>query len=78
MAGDRAKQPGPKRRTRGAALIDREIAGTLAPEEVIELHDLQQEMLHHRRRIAPLPLDDARLLHQQLLLRAQANPEPGT
>jgi hypothetical protein len=53
-------------------LIDREIAGTLRPEEAAELHRLQQEMLRHRRRIAPLPLDDARKIHQQLL--AQAGP----
>ena len=45
-------------------LIDREIAGTLRPEETAELHRLQQEMLRHRRRVAPLPLDDARKLHQ--------------
>jgi hypothetical protein len=48
-------------------LIDREIAGTLKPGEAAELHRLQQEMLRHRRRVAPLPLDDARRLHQQLL-----------
>src|SRR5665213_857347 len=51
-------------------LIDREIAGTLRPEEAAELHQLQQEMLRHRRRVAPLPLEDARKLYQQLLAQA--------
>jgi hypothetical protein len=58
--------------TRRCDLIDREIAGMLTTEETLELHQLQQEMLRHRRRIAPLPLDDARKIHQQLL--AQAGP----
>jgi hypothetical protein len=51
-------------------LIDREIAGTLTPEEAVELQRLQGEMLRHRRRTAPLPLDDARRLHQELLSKA--------
>ncbi len=55
-------------------LIDREIAGTLRPEEAAELHQLQQEMLRHRRRVAPLPLDDARKLHQQLLAQSGQAP----
>jgi hypothetical protein len=58
--------------TRRCQLVDREIDGTLTPEERIELHQLQQEMLRHRRRVAPLPLEDARALHQQLLARATA------
>jgi hypothetical protein len=57
---------------RRCALIDREIAGTLSPEEAGELAWLQEEMLRHRRRVAPLPLADARALHQELLARAQA------
>jgi hypothetical protein len=57
---------------RRCALIDKEIAGSLTATEAAELQQLQQQMLRHRRRVAPLPLDDARRLHQELLARAQA------
>jgi hypothetical protein len=39
---------------RRCELVDREIAGTLLPDEIEERHQLQQEMLAHRRRVAPL------------------------
>jgi hypothetical protein len=55
---------------RRCLLIDREITGSLTPEEAEELARLQQEMLAYRRRVAPLPLDDARRLHQELLTKA--------
>ena len=48
----------------------------LTPDEAIELADLQQQMLHNRDCVAPLPLEYARTLHQELLKRAQAS-EPG-
>jgi hypothetical protein len=48
-------------------LIDRKYAGSLTPPEAIELARLQEQMLRHRRRVAPLPLEDARRLHQELL-----------
>ncbi len=57
---------------RRCALIDREIAGSLTPQETVELYGLQRDMLNYRRRVAPLPLEDARKLHQQLLERANA------
>ena len=57
---------------RRCELIDRKYAGTLTPQEVIELAQLQDEMLRYRQRVAPLPLEDARRLHQQLLARASA------
>jgi hypothetical protein len=60
---------------RRCALIDREVAGTLTPQEAGELRRLQEEMLRHRRRVAPLPLADARALHQDLLARAQAGSQ---
>jgi hypothetical protein len=58
-------------------LIDREIAGTLTPDEAVELQRLQGEMLRHRRGTAPLPLDDARRLHQELLAKAAAASDAG-
>jgi hypothetical protein len=51
-------------------LIDRKYAGNLTPPEAVELAQLQDEMLRHRQRVAPLPLEDARRLHQELLTKA--------
>jgi hypothetical protein len=55
-------------------LIDRKYAGGLTPAEAVELAQLQEEMLRHRQRVAPLPLEDARRLHQELLNRAASQP----
>lgn len=55
---------------RRCELIDREIAGTLTTDEAGELRTLQAAMLRHRRRVAPLPLDEARRMHQELLAKA--------
>ena len=55
-------------------LIDRKYAQGLTPAEAVELAQLQDEMLRHRQRVAPLPLEDARRLHQELLQRAAAQP----
>src|SRR4051794_31986806 len=66
-----------EKNARRCALIDRDIAGGLTLEEATELQGLQREMLRYRRRVAPLPLDDARALHQELLARARANPGAG-
>ena len=55
-------------------LIDRKYAGTLTPAEAVELVQLQEQMLRHRQRVAPLPLEDARRLHQELLNRATSQP----
>jgi hypothetical protein len=61
---------------RRCELVDRQIGGTLTPDEAAELTDLQQQMLRHRDRVAPLPLEYARKLHQELLKRAQAESGP--
>jgi hypothetical protein len=55
-------------------LIDRKYAAGLSPAEIVELARLQEEMLRYRQRVAPLPLEDARRLHQELLNRATAHP----
>jgi hypothetical protein len=52
---------------RRCGLIDREIAGVLSAEEQVELVELQEQMLEYRRKVAPLPLRQAQLLHRQLL-----------
>jgi hypothetical protein len=47
-------------------LIDRKYAVGLTPAETVELDRLQDEMLRHRHRVAPIPLEDARCLYQGL------------
>jgi hypothetical protein len=53
-------------------LIDKKINGTLTIEEAVELEHLQQALLRERQRIAPLPLEATRALHEDLLRKAQA------
>jgi hypothetical protein len=62
---------------RRCLLIDREIDGTLMPEEAVELEMLQQQMLQERQRLAPVPLEDLRRLHQELLTKAQKQSNHG-
>jgi regulator of protease activity HflC (stomatin/prohibitin superfamily) len=57
--------------SRRCELVDREIEGTLLPDEAAELAVLQQQMLAERRRLAPVPLNDLRRLHQELLAKAE-------
>jgi hypothetical protein len=57
--------------TRRCELVDREIDGTLTPDEAVELEVLQQQMLQERQRLAPVPLDELRRLHPELLAKAQ-------
>jgi hypothetical protein len=61
---------------RRAELIKQKYASGLAPAELVELAGLQEEMLRYRQKVAPLPLDDARRLHQDLLARAAAEKPP--
>jgi hypothetical protein len=51
-------------------LVDKEIDGTISVVEKAELDRLQAEMLAYRRKVAPLPLEDLRELHQELLRQA--------
>ncbi len=57
-------------------LIDRKYAGGLTPVEARELGRLQAQMLRHRRRVAPLPLEDARRLYKELLDSVSASRTP--
>lgn len=56
---------------RRCELIDRKYDGKLTAEEAAELALLQDQALRYRQRVAPLPLDAARRLHQKLLLKAK-------
>jgi hypothetical protein len=62
---------------RRCLLIDRDIDGTLTPAEAAELEVLQEPMLRERRRLAPVRLEDLRRLHQELLMKAQAQAGQG-
>lgn len=67
-----ANEPWTKEKNdRRCDLIDRKYAGRpLSPAESLELLQLQEQMLRYRQQVAPLPVDDARRLHQQLLDKA--------
>lgn len=60
---------------RRCELVDKEIAGHVSPAEQAQLKQLQAEMLAYRRKVAPLPLQDLRALHQQLLHEADDETE---
>lgn len=60
---------------RRCALIDKEIDGTLTPAERVELELLQKQAVAYRDRVAPLPIESARKLHQQLLARKRHNDQ---
>ena len=62
---------------RRAALVDKQIKRTLTPVEAVELADLQDQMHRYRDRVAPLPIEDARRLHQQLQEKARLAPNRG-
>ena len=63
------RESGTKPGTAAGALIDKEIDGTLTPVERVELELLQKQALAYRDRVAPLPIEGARKLHEQLLAR---------
>ena len=55
---------------RRCQLIDKKIDTTLTSEEAKELEDLQDQMLRHRHRVAPLPLAHAHQLLEELERKA--------
>jgi hypothetical protein len=56
---------------RRCELIDKKYHGSLTPEEAVELHGFQEEMLRYRDSIAVVPLEELRRLDQELLLKAK-------
>jgi hypothetical protein len=62
---------------RRCELIDRKYDSGLDAAEEAELVLLQDEMQRHVDRVAPLPLDEARRLHQELLRKAAAHVDDG-
>ncbi len=59
---------------RRAALLDRKYDQGLSPVEEAELALLQDALHRYVDRVAPLPLDVARALHQELLKKAAGTP----
>src|SRR4051812_47277865 len=66
----------PAKDARRCELIDQEVDGALTPAEQTELEDLQEQMLRHRHRVAPLPLAYARQLLEELEQKAAAASHP--
>lgn len=60
---------------RRCELVDKEIDGTISLDQQIELENLQAKMLAFRRQVAPLPLNDLRKLHEELLREAANQAE---
>lgn len=60
----------PAKNRRRSDLIDRKIDGTITPDEWVELEDLQDQLRRYVDRVAPLPLEPLRKLHQELLAKA--------
>jgi hypothetical protein len=54
-------------------LIKKKHAEGLSSPEHVELGGLQEEMIRFRQKLAPLPLEDARRLHQGLLAQISAD-----
>lgn len=58
-------------------LIDKDIDGRLTPDERVELEALQLRLRQYVNKVAPLPLEPLRKLHQELLEQAaRANGGP--
>lgn len=55
-----------KKNNRRCNLIDKEIDDSLTVAEKCELEQLQREMQVYRQKVAPLPLEEVRTLHQHL------------
>lgn len=63
----------PAKNTRRLELIERKITRTITDDERLELEVLQEAMLDHVERVAPIPLDHVRQLYQRIVEKAPAN-----
>lgn len=61
--------------SRRCKLIDKDIQGTIDKAERRELELLTRELRVHRNRVAPLPVEGAKKLHQQLLEKKRQQEE---
>jgi hypothetical protein len=58
-----------EKNARRCELIDREIQGTISPDEKIELEQLQKQMVTDLNTVSPLFIEAARRVHGELLMR---------
>lgn len=63
-----------EKNARRVSLLDRKYEGGLTEAQEAELILLQDAMHRHIDRVAPLPLDEVRRVHQELLLRMASPP----
>jgi hypothetical protein len=68
--GEEAVEWNEEKNARRFHLIDLEIAGTITPEQFVELERLQYEVCAYRDRVAPLPWNGLEKLHAELLEKA--------
>jgi hypothetical protein len=59
-------------------LIDKQIDGSLTAEEAAELAKLQEQMGHWLDKVAPLPMEQARQIHKELLDLVNRKAADGT
>src|SRR5262245_5331387 len=57
-------------------LIDRDIDGTITMQEKLELQTLEEQFEQFMDRVAPLPVDHVRQLHQALLDKVRLQGAP--
>lgn len=60
---------------RRTELIDKQIDGSISREERAELDFLQQQFRAFRQQVAPLPIEKATRLHQELLEKKRRHEE---
>lgn len=58
-----------EKNNRRVELIDKRIVGSIAPDELLELAELQQQAEAHFDSIAPPPMQGVQELHHELLRR---------
>ncbi|ETX04831.1 MAG: hypothetical protein ETSY2_26460 [Candidatus Entotheonella gemina] len=64
-----------EKNARRCELIDKDIAGTVTEVEKSELNNLQKQAISWRDRVAPLPVEGARKLYQELLKKQHSGSQ---
>ncbi len=67
----------PEFNARRYELIDKDLAGTISPEDAVELFQLEQSINAYASRVAPLPMGEVRRLYDELLQRVGKSTSGG-
>jgi hypothetical protein len=59
-------------------LIDKQIDGVITPDERVLLESLQQRLSNYVNKVAPLPLEQLRKMHHELLEKAAKTNGPSS